>query len=96
MALNTRRPREVRDGPLTLAAPYDMNNKAWDLALSDHVTSAVEGLAEHERRVIEPGYFEEHTHVEVARTTTLHVTLVETKRGNQTKTPSDKSLATNK
>jgi DNA-directed RNA polymerase specialized sigma24 family protein len=94
-SLNTRPSRGVRDGQLRVAAAYDMNNKAWDHALSDRVTRALEGLAEQERRVIEPGYFEAQTRIEVARTTTCDVTLVDSKRGNQTETPSNKSLATN-
>jgi len=67
-SLNARRSREVRDGQLTAAAAYDMNNEAWDLALSDHVTRALDALPEQERRVIELAYFEGQTYVEVART----------------------------
>ena len=67
-SLNARRSREVRDGQLTAAAAYDMNNEAWDLALSDQVTRALDALPDHERRVIELAYFEGQTYVEVART----------------------------
>jgi RNA polymerase sigma-70 factor (ECF subfamily) len=67
-SLNARRSREVRDGQLTAAAAYDINNEAWDLALSDHVTRALDALPDHERRVIELAYFEGQTYVEVART----------------------------
>jgi RNA polymerase sigma-70 factor, ECF subfamily len=67
-SLNARRSREVRDGQLTAAAAYDMDNEAWDLALSDHVARALEGLPVQERRVIELAYFEGQTYVEVART----------------------------
>ena len=67
-SLNARRSREVRDGQLTAAAAYDINNEAWDLALSDQVTRALDALPEHERKVIELAYFEGQTYVEVART----------------------------
>ena len=67
-SLNARRSREVRDGRLTAGAAYDINNEAWDLALSDQVTRALDALPEHERRVIELAYFEGQTYVEVART----------------------------
>ena len=67
-SLNARRSREVRDGQLTAAAAYDINNEAWDLALSDQVTRALDALPDHERKVIELAYFEGQTYVEVART----------------------------
>jgi RNA polymerase sigma-70 factor (ECF subfamily) len=67
-SLNARRSREVRDGQLTAGAAYDINNEAWDLALSDQVTRALDALPEHERKVIELAYFEGQTYVEVART----------------------------
>jgi len=67
-SLNARRSREVRDGQLTAAAAYDMNNEAWDLALSDQVTRALDALPDQERKVIELAYFEGQTYVEVART----------------------------
>jgi RNA polymerase sigma-70 factor (ECF subfamily) len=66
-SLNARRSREVRDGQLTAGAAYDINNEAWDLALSDQVTRALDALPEHERKVIELAYFEGKTYVEVAR-----------------------------
>ena len=67
-SLNARRSREVRDGQRTAAAAYDINNEAWDLALSDQVTRALDALPEDERKVIELAYFEGQTYVEVART----------------------------
>jgi RNA polymerase sigma-70 factor (ECF subfamily) len=67
-SLNARRSREVRDGQLTAAAAYDINNEAWDLALSDQVTRALDALPDQERKVIELAYFEGQTYVEVART----------------------------
>ncbi len=67
-SLNARRSREVHDGQLTAAAAYDVNNEAWDLALSDQVTRALDALPDHERKVIELAYFEGQTYVEVART----------------------------
>jgi RNA polymerase sigma-70 factor (ECF subfamily) len=66
-SLNARRSREVRDGQLTARAAYDINNEAWDLALSDQVNRALDALPEHERKVIELAYFEGKTYVEVAR-----------------------------
>jgi RNA polymerase sigma-70 factor (ECF subfamily) len=67
-SLNARRSREVRDGQLTAASAYDINNEAWDLALSDQVTRALDALPDQERKVIELAYFEGQTYVEVART----------------------------
>jgi RNA polymerase sigma-70 factor, ECF subfamily len=67
-SLNARRSREVRDGQLTAASAYDINNEAWDLALSDQVTRVLDALPEQERKVIELAYFEGQTYVEVART----------------------------
>ena len=67
-SLSARRSREVRDGQLTAASAYDINNEAWDLALSDQVTRALDALPDHERKVIELAYFEGQTYVEVART----------------------------
>ena len=67
-SLNARRSREVRDCQLTAASAYDINNEAWDLALSDQVTRALDALPDHEQRVIELAYFEGQTYVEVART----------------------------
>jgi RNA polymerase sigma-70 factor (ECF subfamily) len=67
-SLNARRTREVRDGQLPAGAAYDINNEAWDLALSDHVTRALDALPDQERKVIELAYFEGQTYVEVART----------------------------
>ena len=95
-SLNARRSREVRDGQLTVAAACDMNNEAWDLASSDQVTRALEREPEQERRVIELAYFVGQTYVEVARTTTFDVTLVDSKKEQSNQTPSNNSLATNK
>ena len=67
-SLNARRSREVRDGELTASATYDINNEAWDLALSDQVTRALDALTDQERKVIELAYFEGQTYAEVART----------------------------
>jgi RNA polymerase sigma-70 factor (ECF subfamily) len=52
-SLNARRAREVRDG-VSAASEYDMNNVAWDMALSDHLAKALDGLPEEERRVEPP------------------------------------------
>jgi len=65
-SLNARRAREVRHGR-SAPSEYDMNNEAWDMALSDHLAQALDGLPTGERRVIELAYFEGHTYVEVAR-----------------------------
>ncbi len=65
-SLNARRLREVRDAHRTATAAYDMQHEVWDLAIADHVGTALGELPEEERRVIEMAYYEGHTYVEVA------------------------------
>ena len=63
----SRRLREVRDATRRARSAYDMQHEAWDLALADQVTRAMEGLPDDERRAIELAYFDGHTYREVAQ-----------------------------
>jgi RNA polymerase sigma-70 factor (ECF subfamily) len=65
-SLNSRRAREAKDSFRTATAAYDMQHEVWDLALADQVATALGGLPDEERRVIEMAYYEGHTYVEVA------------------------------
>ena len=65
-SLNARHRREVKDAQRTAAATYDMDHEAWDLALKDHVSKALDELPREERRAIELAYFKGYTYVEVA------------------------------
>lgn len=64
---SSRRAREARDAARTARAGYDMEHEAWDLALADQVATAMDELADEERRAIELAYFDGHTYREVAR-----------------------------
>ena len=63
----SRRLREVRDATRRARSAYDMQHEAWDLALADQVTRAMEELPVEERRAIELAYFDGRTYREVAR-----------------------------
>jgi RNA polymerase sigma-70 factor, ECF subfamily len=58
--------REVRDAWRTAGAGYDLEREVWDLAVADHVATAVADLPEDERAAIELAYFGGHTYREVA------------------------------
>jgi RNA polymerase sigma-70 factor (ECF subfamily) len=62
----SRRRREEREARQTANAGYDLEHEVWDLALADHVKSALDQLPSEERRVIELAYFGGHTYREVA------------------------------
>src|SRR5579863_4802675 len=53
----SRRRREERQARETANAGYDLEHEVWDLALADHVKSALDQLPLEERRVIELAYF---------------------------------------
>jgi RNA polymerase sigma-70 factor (ECF subfamily) len=63
----SRRLREARDATRRARSAYDMQHEAWDLALADQVTRAMEELPHDERRAIELAYFDGRTYREVAR-----------------------------
>jgi RNA polymerase sigma-70 factor, ECF subfamily len=65
-SLTARRRREVRDAHRTATASYDLEHEAWDLALEDRVSKALDELPSEERRAIELAYFKGYTYVEVA------------------------------
>ncbi len=60
-----RRRREERDASERPAAE-DIDREMWNLALADHVRTALAGLHDGERRAIELAYFGGHTYREVA------------------------------
>jgi RNA polymerase sigma-70 factor (ECF subfamily) len=64
---SSRRLREARDAMRQARSAYDMQHEAWDLALADHVTTAMGELPDEERRAIELAYFDGRTYREVAR-----------------------------
>jgi RNA polymerase sigma-70 factor (ECF subfamily) len=63
----SRRRREERDARLTAEAGYDLEHEVWDVALADHVRTALDALSEGERAAIELAYFGGHSYREVAR-----------------------------
>jgi RNA polymerase sigma-70 factor, ECF subfamily len=58
--------REERSGRETAKAGYDIERHAWDLAVAEHVYSAMAGLPEGEREAIKLAYLEGRTYREVA------------------------------
>jgi RNA polymerase sigma-70 factor (ECF subfamily) len=64
---SSRRRREETDARRTAEAGYDVEHEVWDLAVADHVKSAVALLPVEERRAIELAYFGGHTYREVAQ-----------------------------
>lgn len=64
---SSRRLRESKDAMHKARSDYDMQHEAWDLALADQVSRAMDGLPDEERRAIELAYFDGHTYREVAR-----------------------------
>ena len=63
----SRRLREAKDAMRRARSAYDLQHEAWDLALADHVTTAMGELPDEERRAIELAYFDGRTYREVAR-----------------------------
>jgi RNA polymerase sigma-70 factor (ECF subfamily) len=63
----SRRRREERDARLTAEAGYDVEHEVWDVALADHVRTALAALSDGERAAIELAYFGGHSYREVAQ-----------------------------
>jgi RNA polymerase sigma-70 factor, ECF subfamily len=63
----SRRNREERDSRRTAEAGYDLEHEVLDLSVADGVRTAMEQLAEGERRAIELAYLGGHTYREVAK-----------------------------
>jgi RNA polymerase sigma-70 factor (ECF subfamily) len=64
---SSRRLREERDAQRTADAGYDVENEAWDLAVTDRVKDVMAALPDGERRAIELAYFDGYTYREVAK-----------------------------
>jgi RNA polymerase sigma-70 factor (ECF subfamily) len=64
---SSRRRREERDAQRTAEAGYDLENEVWDLAVADHVRTAMQALPKGERDAIELAYFGGYTYREVAQ-----------------------------
>jgi RNA polymerase sigma-70 factor (ECF subfamily) len=61
-----RRRREEKDLRRTAEGGYDLEREVWDLALAEHVRSALDKLPEGEREAIRLAYLGGHTYREVA------------------------------
>jgi RNA polymerase sigma-70 factor (ECF subfamily) len=62
----SRSRREERDGRREASAGYDVEREVWDLAVSEHVRTALGRVPESERKAIELAYFGGRTYREVA------------------------------
>lgn len=63
---SSRRRREERDARQAASGGYDLDRAVWDLALAEHVRSAMEQLDHSERAAVELAYFGGRTYREVA------------------------------
>jgi RNA polymerase sigma-70 factor, ECF subfamily len=63
---SARRAREERQAKEQATAGYDIAHEVWDMALAEHVRTALEALGEGEREAIELAYFGGRTYREVA------------------------------
>jgi RNA polymerase sigma-70 factor (ECF subfamily) len=63
---SSRRTREERDALLTPESGWSLEEEVWEMALADHVRTALEELEEIERRPIELAYFGGLTYRQVA------------------------------
>ncbi|MEZ5247788.1 MAG: sigma-70 family RNA polymerase sigma factor [Ilumatobacteraceae bacterium] len=61
-----RRRREERDAQHHAESGYDLDRQVWDLALAEHVRTAMEKLHPGERAAVELAYFGGRTYREVA------------------------------
>ena len=64
---SARRIREERDAKLAVQAGLSLEEEVWEMALADHVRTALSELDEGERRAIELAYFGGYTYREVAK-----------------------------
>jgi len=64
---SARRIREERDAKLAVEAGLSLEEEVWEMALADHVRSALKELDEGERKAIELAYFGGYTYREVAK-----------------------------
>jgi len=62
----SRKRREERDLRETAEGGYDVEHEVWDLAVAEHVQSAITKLPEAEREAIALAYLGGHTYREVA------------------------------
>ena len=62
----SRRGREEQNARSTATAAYDLEHEVWDLALAEHVKTALNELDPNERKAIELAYFGGHTYRQVA------------------------------
>jgi len=61
-----RRRREERDARQAAEGGYDLDHEIWDLALAEHVRTALDALHPGERAALELAYFGGRTYREVA------------------------------
>ncbi len=64
---SARRIREERDAKLAVEAGLSLEEEVWEMALADHVRSALKELDEGERKAIELAYFGGYVYREVAK-----------------------------
>ena len=64
---SARRIREERDAKLAVQAGLSLEEEVWEMALADHVRTALNELDEGERKAIELAYFGGYTYREVAK-----------------------------
>ncbi len=62
-----RRKREERTSREMATADYDIDHEVWDMAIADHVKSALAALPDELRKPIQLAYFGGNTYQEVAR-----------------------------
>jgi RNA polymerase sigma-70 factor, ECF subfamily len=63
---SSRKRREEKDARHAAEGGYDLEHEVWDLAVADHVRTAIDRLPEGERNAIELAYFKGLTYREVA------------------------------